>query len=122
MAQTIVNICMDEDLKRQFESFCSEIGISMTTAFCIFAQTAVRERRIPFELSIDRDQFYSAENMARLKKAAADLDVGRGTVHELIDDGDENEYYLKLYKDAMEEYRKNPVTYNMDEMMKELGL
>ncbi|MFI3142016.1 MAG: type II toxin-antitoxin system RelB/DinJ family antitoxin [Clostridia bacterium] len=51
MAQTNVNIRMDEELKKQFDMFCSDIGMSMTTAFCVFAKTAVRERRIPFEIS-----------------------------------------------------------------------
>lgn len=50
MAQTSINIRMDEDLKKQFDSFCSDVGMNMTTAFCIFAKTVVRERRIPFEI------------------------------------------------------------------------
>ena len=50
MAQTSVNIRMDEGLKKQFDNFCSDVGMSMTTAFCIFAKTVVRERRIPFEI------------------------------------------------------------------------
>ena len=51
MAQTTtVNIRMDSDLKRQFEAFCSDMGMSMTTAFNIFAKKAVREYRIPFEV------------------------------------------------------------------------
>ena len=50
MAQTSVNTRMDEDLKKQFDNFCSDVGMSMTTAFCIFAKTVVRERRIPFEI------------------------------------------------------------------------
>jgi len=41
---------MDEDLKKQFDNFCSDVGMSMTTAFCIFAKTVVREHRIPFEI------------------------------------------------------------------------
>lgn len=50
MAQTSVNIRMDADLKRQFEAFCTDMGMSMTTAFCIFAKKVVREYRIPFEI------------------------------------------------------------------------
>lgn len=38
MAQTNVNIRMDAELKKQFEAFCSDIGMSMTTAFCVFAK------------------------------------------------------------------------------------
>lgn len=86
MAQTSINIRMDEELKRDFDTFCSEIGMSMTTAFCMFAKTAVREQRIPFAVSLERDPFYSAENMARLKKATSDLDAGKGIRHGLIED------------------------------------
>lgn len=34
----------------------------------------------------------------------------------------EDEYDLAVYEKAMEEYRKNPVTYTLDEVKKELGL
>ena len=84
MPQTNINIRMDSDLKKQFDEFCDEIGMSMTTAFNIFAKTVVRERRIPFEITLD--PFYSEANMARLKKAAAEMDAGMGTAHELIED------------------------------------
>ncbi len=85
MAQTNVNIRMDEDLKRQFDSFCSDVGMSMTTAICIFAKAVVRERRIPFEISAP-DPFYSPANMAHLRRGAAALNAGQGVAHELIDD------------------------------------
>ena len=83
MAQTNINIRMDEDLKRQFEAFCSDIGMNMTTAFCVFAKTAVRERRIPFEISAESDPFYSAANMAKLRKSIAQMEATGGTVHEV---------------------------------------
>ena len=34
----------------------------------------------------------------------------------------ENEYDLKVYEKAIVEYRKNPVTYSLDEVERELGL
>lgn len=51
MAQTMVNFRMDEELKRGMEQACSDMGMSMTTAFTIFAKKVARERRIPFEVS-----------------------------------------------------------------------
>lgn len=51
MAQTTISIRMDEQLKHQFEEFCGAIGMSMTTAFNVFAKTVVREQKIPFEIS-----------------------------------------------------------------------
>ena len=43
MANTNINIRMDTDLKKQFEAFCADMGMTMTTAFNIFAP-AVRSR------------------------------------------------------------------------------
>ena len=45
MANTNINIRMDADLKRQFEAFCADMGMTMTTAFNVFARKAVRENR-----------------------------------------------------------------------------
>ena len=53
MASINVNIRMDSDLKKQFEAFCEDMGMSMTTAFNIFAKKAVREYRIPFEVGAE---------------------------------------------------------------------
>lgn len=88
MAQTNINIRMDEDLKKQFDAFCADIGMSMTTAICVFAKTAVRERRIPFEISAESDPFYSPANLARLRKSIAQMEATGGTVHE-VDADDE---------------------------------
>ena len=53
MAQTNVNIRMDEATKKAFDAFCEEIGLSVSSAFNIFAKTVVREQRIPFELTTE---------------------------------------------------------------------
>ena len=62
MAQTNVNIRMDEQLKKDFDKFCENVGMTMTTAICVFAKKAVREQRIPFEITAE-DPFYSKTNM-----------------------------------------------------------
>ena len=82
MAQAVnVNFKLDADIKKDMEQVCSELGLSMSAAFTIFARKVARENRIPFEVSVD--PFYSEENMARLKKSIADLNAGKGTVHEV---------------------------------------
>ena len=50
MANVNINIRMDEELKQQFELFCADMGMTMTTAFNIFARKVVKEYRIPFEI------------------------------------------------------------------------
>lgn len=83
MAQTNINIRIDEELKQQFDKFCNDVGMTMTTAFCIFAKKAVKEQRIPFEIS--NDPFYSPANIKRLEKAIKDVEEGKVTQHELIE-------------------------------------
>ena len=84
MAQTTVNIRMDEELKKQVESLFSDFGMNMTTAFTIFAKAVVRERKIPFEITAS-DQFYSEVNMAHLKESIDQLNQGKGTLREIIE-------------------------------------
>ena len=87
MAQSTITVRMDEELKRQFDAFCSEVGMNMTTAICLFAKKTVREQRIPFEISLDSEPFYSAANKERLRKSIAQLERTGGTVHEVkLDD------------------------------------
>ena len=84
MATTMINVRMDTETKRGMEAVCKELGMSMTTAFTLFAKKVDREKRIPFEVSID--PFYSEENIAHLKRSAQALNAGRGSVHELAED------------------------------------
>lgn len=84
MAQTTVSIRMDDTLKKNMEETCSELGMTMTTAFIMYAKKVTRERRIPFEVSID--PFYSDENMKHLKKSIQNLESGKGKAHDLARD------------------------------------
>lgn len=49
---TLVNFRLDQDTKRSMESVCRDLGMSMTTAFTLFAKKVDRERRIPFDVSL----------------------------------------------------------------------
>ena len=53
MAQTNLNIRIDEDVKKNFDDVCNKLGLTMTTAITVFAQTVIRQNRIPFEISLD---------------------------------------------------------------------
>ncbi len=86
MAQAMVNFRMDEDLKKNMEQVCKDMGMSMTTAFTIFATKVSRERRIPFEISADK--FFSESNMKYLERVISDIETGKSklTEHNLIED------------------------------------
>lgn len=65
MASTSINIRMDSELKNQFEAFCADMGMSMSTAFNIFAKKSVREYRIPFEIGAEN---LNAETIAAIRE------------------------------------------------------
>lgn len=77
MANTSINIRMDADLKRRFEAFCSDVGMTMTTAFNVFACKAVREHRISFEISGDVPNAETVEAIQEVKRMKANRDIGK---------------------------------------------
>ena len=77
MANTNINIRMDADLKRQFEAFCADMGMTMTPAFNIFAKKAVREYRIPFEISGDIPKAETLEAIEEVKRMKEDRALGK---------------------------------------------
>ena len=86
MAQTVnINFRLDEQDKRNMEQVCSELGLSMSAAFTIFAKKVGREKRIPFEVSLD--PFYSENNMRYLENIVSDIKEGKAnfTEHSLIE-------------------------------------
>ena len=84
MVQTTISVRIDSDLKKNFDAVCNDLGLSMTTAITILAKKMSREKRIPFEVAID--PFYSAENMNRLRKSIAQMEMTGGTIHEVPTD------------------------------------
>ena len=83
MAQTMINFRMDAEEKNSFEDVCEQLGLTITAAFKMFAKKVVRERRIPFDLSLD--PFYSESNMEHLRRGVKALDEGLGVEHDLIE-------------------------------------
>ena len=79
MAQ--INFRVDDTVKAKAERACAAMGSTMSTAINIFLTKLANEQRIPFEVAVD--PFYSEENMERLKKSIADLNAGKGKVHEV---------------------------------------
>ncbi len=77
MANTNINIRMDTELKRQFEAFCVDMGMTMTTAFNIFARKVVREYRIPFEIGGDVPNAETVEALREVKRMKADPALGK---------------------------------------------
>ena len=87
MSQTVnVNFKLDPEVKKRMEKACSDMGLSMSAAFTIFAIKVGNERRIPFEVSAD--PFYSESNLRYLESQFKPYKEGNLELaeHELIED------------------------------------
>ena len=87
MAQVVnVNFKLDADVKKSMEQACSDMGLSMSAAFTIFAKKVGSERRIPFEITAD--PFFSESNIRYLERIMEDYKNGRLKIekHDLIED------------------------------------
>lgn len=51
MATVNVTIRMDENLKKQADELFSDFGLTLNAAINMFTKQAVREQRIPFEIT-----------------------------------------------------------------------
>ena len=72
---TNVSIRMDADLKAQADALFGELGMNMSTAFNIFVRQAVREGRIPFEISINQPNRDTLAAMLEAERIARDPSV-----------------------------------------------
>ena len=78
MAQSTISIRIDDELKKEMEQTCKELGMNITTAVTIFAKKMSREHRIPFEVSID--PFYYASNLKSINESIKQIDQGKVVV------------------------------------------
>ena len=61
MATLTINT--EEKTAENFYAFCEELGLDMSTAINLFIRTCLREKRIPFELSLLKNTPPSIEEL-----------------------------------------------------------
>ncbi len=85
MAQTNISIRIDDDLKQKFDELCNDLGLNMSTAINIFVKAVVREKGIPFALSIND---YSKETQKAIEDAHNGIGLSKPytSAKEMIDD------------------------------------
>ncbi len=77
---TTVSLRFDDDMKKELDEMCEEMGMNLTTFFMIYAKKVLRDRKIPFEISAPVDPFYSESNVKRIKKADQQIREGKVVV------------------------------------------
>lgn len=67
---TNINIQMDSDLKAQADALFGELGMDLSTAFNIFVRQALREGRIPFNISLNQPNKETIAAMSEAERIA----------------------------------------------------
>ncbi len=71
MSKTSITMRMDDDLKTKLQELLGKLGMDMTTYFTLSAAQAVREQRVPFEISLETpnaDSKEALQEIADMKK------------------------------------------------------
>lgn len=70
MAISIFSVRMESDVKNELDKICAQLGLNTSVAINIFARTVIREKRIPFEISLATGETAGANAFQALRKQA----------------------------------------------------
>lgn len=77
MATTNITMRIDEKLKSQLQELVSNLGMDMTTFFTLSAKQAVREQRIPFDISMRVPNAETIEAMKEVEMMKKNPSLGK---------------------------------------------
>jgi DNA-damage-inducible protein J len=93
MAQSVMNVRIDENVKKSFDEFCAEVGLNASVAVNIFVRAVLRSRSIPFEITdsiggvSDKKTLAEALRATLLERAKEGGETTRWIDHEDVIDG-----------------------------------
>ena len=70
MAISTFSVRMESDVKNELDKICAQLGLNTSIAINIFARTVIREKRIPFEISLATGETAGANAFQALRKQA----------------------------------------------------
>ena len=70
MAISTFSVRMESDVKYELDKVCAQLGLNTSVAINIFARTVIREKRIPFEISLATGETAGANAFQALRKQA----------------------------------------------------
>lgn len=73
MEMTELTIRIDAELKKSMECLCDQLGISLASAFTIFANAFVMEKGFPFSVKIQEKSIMQEKMLADTEELLADF-------------------------------------------------
>ena len=81
-----VTIRMDKETKREFEKFCENVGINITTAFSMFVKATLRTRELPFAVTDVDSKSQARKTFGEALKISQKQSVINGTENLSMDE------------------------------------
>jgi DNA-damage-inducible protein J len=89
MGTVNVTVRVDEKTKRDFESFCDNVGINITTAFNMFIKATLRTRQLPFIVTDTETRYQAWQELQEAFGAAQKQSVINGADKMTMEEIDE---------------------------------
>lgn len=77
MATTNITMRIDTGIKAQLQELVSDLGLDVTTFFTMAAKQAIREQRIPFEVSREIPNAETLEAFKEVQEMKKDSSIGK---------------------------------------------
>ena len=77
MATTNITMRIDTTVKSQLQELVSDLGLDLTTFFTMAAKQAIREQRIPFEVSREIPNAETMEALEEVKEMKKNPSIGK---------------------------------------------
>jgi DNA-damage-inducible protein J len=89
MAETTnLSIRIERGLKNEADQVFSELGMNLTTAITVFIRQAVRQKRIPFEVTLNNNQNVTLQDALIASEKIWQTSIENGTDKLTMDDID----------------------------------
>ena len=80
-----ISLRLEDNMKKELDQMCEEMGMNLTTFFMIYAKRALRDRKIPFAIealplapaSVDADLMTSEQLHAKLEHSYRQIEEGK---------------------------------------------
>jgi DNA-damage-inducible protein J len=103
MGAVNVTVRVDEEVKRDFDSFCDNVGINITTAFNMFIKATLRTRQLPFIVTDSETQNQARQELQKVFSAAQKQSVINGTDNMTMEEIDAEIAAYRREKRVMQE-------------------
>ena len=80
-----MTISVDDNVKRDFSSFCNDVGLSASSLINVFMVTTARERRVPFSIAaptVRRDEIAELESDIEISRR--EFAEGKGIPNDVV--------------------------------------